>query len=166
MLINKNNLNGWALPEEAVGWIYKNIPEGSTVLELGSGTGTRELVKRYNVYSVEQNQRWLGLVPESNYIYGPIKSYPNNVPKSKGWFDDSIFDKLPKEYDLLIIDGPVCNDRCNFVNFYKRFRLDVPIVIDDTQRLVDREMAISISKLMNKKILEIKGHEKEMVILI
>lgn len=166
MEYNKQNLNGWALPEEAVEWIYKNIPKGSTILELGSGDGTKELVKYYKVYSVEENEKWLNVVPESTYIYGPIKSYSNNKPHTRGWFNDSVIEELPKEYDLLIIDGPTGNNRVNFLNFYEHFRNDVPIVIDDTQRGGDRLMAIEVAKLMNKEIIEIKGHEKEMMILV
>jgi hypothetical protein len=163
---DKKNLNGWALPEEAIEWIYNNIPEGSTILELGSGNGTKELVKRYKVYSVEENKKWLELVPETTYIYGSIKSYKNDKPHTRGWFDDSVIEKFPEKYDLLIIDGPTGNNRVNFLNFYEHFRNDVPIVIDDTQRGGDKLMAIEVSKLMNKKILEIKGHEKEMMILL
>jgi hypothetical protein len=48
MEYNKENLDGWAIPREAFEWIYENLPHGSTILELGSGNGTKELVKYYN----------------------------------------------------------------------------------------------------------------------
>lgn len=155
MEYNKKNLNGWALPEEAFEWILKNIPQGSTILELGSGSGTKELVKFYKVYSVEQNFVWVGKEPKSNYIYAPLVD---------GWYDEKMFKSLPKEYDLLIVDGPIGKDRGNFVKFCERFN-DVPFLIDDTQRTIDREMAFSVAKKLNKNVLEIKGHEKEFIIL-
>ena len=91
MEYNKRNLNGWALPEEAFEWIIKNIPHGSTIVELGSGSGTKELVKFYNVFSVEQNIEWVGKEPKTNYIYAPLKD---------GWYDESVFDKLPADYSF------------------------------------------------------------------
>jgi len=163
---NKNNLNGWALPEEAFEWIINNLPHGSTILELGSGNGTKELVKYYKVYSVEQDEKWMNLVPQSNYIYGSLKEYDYANNHSCCWYDDSILDKLPKEYDLLIIDGPVGNNRGNFIHFMDYFKKDVPYVIDDTNRDGDKKMALDVSEKLQKKIIEIKGWQKEMMILI
>ena len=37
---------GWMLPIEAFEWVEKNIPEGSTVLEFGSGDGSQRLADR------------------------------------------------------------------------------------------------------------------------
>jgi hypothetical protein len=162
MEYNKENLDGWAIPREAFEWIYENLPHGSTILELGSGNGTKELVKYYNVISIEQDQKWIGVVPESKYIYAPLKEYSHSC----SWFDDSCLNQLPTEYDLLIIDGPVGNNRGNFVHFMEHFKKDVPYVIDDTNRSGDMEMAIKIAEKSNKEILKIKGWQKEMIILI
>jgi hypothetical protein len=74
--------------------------------------------------------------------------------------------QLPTEYDLLIIDGPVGNNRGNFVHLMEHFKKDVPYVIDDTNRSGDMEMAIKIAEKSNKEILKIKGWQKEMIILI
>ena len=41
------------------------LPAGKTILELGSGNGTKELVKYYNVISIEENEKWVNVVPES-----------------------------------------------------------------------------------------------------
>ena len=164
MEYNKENLDGWAIPREAFEWIYENLPHGSTILELGSGDGTKELVKYYNVISIEQDQKWIGVVPESKYIYAPLKEY--KYSHSCSWFDDSCLNQLPTEYDLLIIDGPVGNNRGNFVHFMEHFKKDVPYVIDDTNRSGDMEMAIKIAEKSNKEILKIKGWQKEMIILI
>lgn len=166
MEYNKKHLNGWALPEEAFEWILNNIPEGSTILELGSGSGTKELVKFYNVYSVEQDQKWMGYEPKSNYIYAPLKSYPNNIQGSQGWYDEErLFAGIPDKYDLLIIDGPIAINRGNFINFCERFNVEVPFLIDDTQRKLDREMALEVAKKLNKSVTEVTGHQKKFIIL-
>lgn len=166
MEYNKENLDGWAIPREAFEWIYENLPHGSTILELGSGNGTKELVKYYNVISVEQDQKWVGVVPESKYIYAPLKEYVYANPHSCCWYDSSCLSELPTDYDLLIIDGPVGNNRGNFVHFSKFFKSDVPYVIDDTNRDGDKRMALQLAEELGKEVLEIKGWQKEMMILL
>lgn len=165
MKYNKTNLDGWAIPVEAFEWIYKNIPHGSTILELGSGNGTKELVKYYKVYSIEQNKEWVNKVPESNYIYAPLKHYDFATKGSCCWFDDKCIDELPEKYDLLIIDGPIGINRVNFLHFTDKFKKDIPYLIDDTNREKDKEMALEVAKKLNKEIIEIKGWQKEMFIL-
>jgi hypothetical protein len=165
MEYNVKNLDGWAIPKEAFEWIYNNLPHGSTILELGSGNGTKELVKYYNVISIEENEKWLDVVPESKYIYAPLKEYPFSNAHSCCWYDDSCLSELPDKYDLLIIDGPVGNNRSNFLHFMSFFKTNIPYVIDDTNRGGDREMAIKISKILNKEINEIEGWQKNMMIL-
>lgn len=157
MTYNKKNLNGWALPEEAFEWILNNIPHGSTILELGSGSGTKELVKFYNVYSVEQDSKWMGFEPKSKYIYAPLK---------EGWYDEEmLFPNMPESYSLLIVDGPIGNNRGNFTNFCERFDSGVPFLIDDTQRAIDKNMALEVAKKLNKSVTEVTGHQKKFIIL-
>lgn len=159
------NLDGWAIPREAFEWIYNNLPHGSTILELGSGNGTKELVKYYNVISIEQNADWLNYVPRSNYIYAPLKDYQLSDGNTVRWYDDSLFEKLPVHYDLLLIDGPIGVDRFNITYFIDRFKQNIPYAIDDTNREIDKNLAITLSNKLNKKIIDIKGWEKEMMIL-
>lgn len=166
MEYNKENLDGWAIPREAFEWIYENLPHGSTILELGSGNGTKELVKYYNVVSIEENEKWVDVVPESKYIYAPLMRYPYVNNHSCCWYDESCLLELPDNYDLLIIDGPVGNNRGNFIHFMDYFKKDVPYVIDDTNRGGDKEMALKVAEKLNKEIIEIKGHQKEIMILI
>ena len=68
-----SNLGGLAICQGVFSWIMSNLPEGSTILEFGSGRGTIELTKYYNVYSVEQDSKWLGLAEKAEYIHAPIK---------------------------------------------------------------------------------------------
>lgn len=137
--INYESFGGFTISKELFEWVDSNIPEGSIILELGSGYGTKELVKKYKVYSVEHDEQWLNLEPKSNYIYAPLKD---------GWFDVDVLSKeLPKKYDLLLIDGPPNIYRGNFINHYELFNNAKVIIVDDTHRENDSKIVeLIISK--------------------
>jgi hypothetical protein len=142
--VNYESFGGWSISKELFDWILSNLPKGSTILELGSGGGTKELVKFYNVYSVEHDIKWVDLVPESTYIHAPLVD---------GWYDVEILkDKLPKEYDLLLIDGPIGENRINIINHYDIFNKNIPIIIDDTNRENDKNMSLFLSEKFDKRI--------------
>jgi hypothetical protein len=166
MEINYKNLDGWSIPREVFEWIINNIPQNSSILELGSGNGTKELVKLYNVYSIEENIKWVNVVEGTTYIYAPIKPTTYMEPHTSGWYDLSCFEKIPNNYNAVIIDGPVGNNRINFIHFCDFFKPDVPYIIDDTQRSGDKIMALSLAKKMKKEIIEINGWQKKAIILI
>ena len=135
----------WTIPKELFDWIRQNLPDGKTILELGSGNGTNELRKHYTVYSIEHDPKWLK--PNNNYIYAPIVSYNGYF-----WYDISKLQNLP-EYDLLLVDGPTGTiGRRGFVNHRALFNLEVPIVIDDTQRKAEMAMAEDLSRILNCKL--------------
>jgi len=115
--VNYESFGGWAISKELFEWILENLPKGSTILELGSG---------------------------SNYIYAPLID---------GWYDVEILkNELPKHYDLLLVDGPVGENRINIINHYEMFKQNIPIIIDDTNRENDRNMSIFLSEKLDKKI--------------
>lgn len=151
------NLNGWAISTELFNWMLENIPKGSTILELGSGRGTSELVKHYNVYSVEHDDRWLNLVPLSNYIYAPIVD---------GWYDvNALEQQLPKEYDVLLIDGPPAEKRVGVLKYLHLFRTDVPIIVDDSNRKLDATIVSHLTSDGTKKTIVIKSKEKAATVI-
>ena len=137
------------ISDECQEFIKKTIPLGSNIIELGSGHGTRELVKNYKVYSIEQNKKWIGYVPESNYIYAPLKG---------NWYDpDIIKSNIPLKYSAILIDGPQGKGRMGFMENLSLFSLlnEVPIIIDDANRKITKEKLISqfqegINKLQHK----------------
>ena len=156
--MNKLNLNDFAISEEMYTWLQDNLPEGSIILEFGSGTGTIELTKRYTVYSVEQSEEFIGVAPLSNYIHAPLVG---------GWYDtDIVFKNMPKEYDLLLIDGPGgSNYRNNISKYWDRFNLEVPMIFDDTHRSKELTFAKETAERFNKKIEIIPGHQKSFALL-
>ena len=90
-------------------WLLDNLPRQSTILELGSGTGTIELCKYYKVYSIENYKNWLNIACKSTYIYAPLKRYRSDRPNIKPyeWFDiDRVKKGIPETYDCLLIDAP------------------------------------------------------------
>ena len=153
-----SNLGGWAICKGVFSWIRSNIPEGSTILEFGSGSGTIELTKYYNVYSVEQDPQWVGLAEKAEYIYAPIKD---------GWYDtDILFKNLPEKYDLILVDGPKgSGNRKGLANNWGLLNTDVPIIMDDTNRAEEFSFALESSKAINKKIEFLRGVGKNFAIL-
>lgn len=151
------NLDGWAISTELFNWMLENIPKGSTILELGSGRGTSELVKHYNVYSVEHDNRWLNLVPLSNYIHAPLVD---------GWYDVRILEQqLPKEYDVLLIDGPPAEKRVGILKHLHLFRRDVLIIVDDSHRKTDFSIVQHLTKDSKNKTLDIVSNEKKSTVI-
>ena len=163
--MNEKNLGGYAISIEMYYWILENLSKGSTILELGSGTGTVELAEYYNVFSIEHNKRWLNHA-KAKYIYAPIVSYrTKDVYK---WYDREIIKaKIPEKYDLLLVDGPNGSiGREGFVNNITLFNMNVPIIIDDTQRKKEADICDFIRVNYNKKVILIQGVDKQFTILL
>lgn len=155
--INYESFGDWAISKEMFDWIVKNFPENSVILELGSGTGTKELVKKYKVYSVEHNETWIGFEPKSNYIFSPLVD---------GWYDKKILKKeIPQEYDLLIIDGPPGGLRKNILKHLRLFKKDITIIVDDTNRTIDNGIALKIATKFKKQMITIESGNKRFSIL-
>jgi hypothetical protein len=87
---------------------------------------------------------------QSHYIHAPLVN---------GWFDTAILKtQLPRSYDLILVDGPVGSEpRAGFIKNIWLFNTNVPIIIDDTWREVERKMAIDLA-VMLKKDLYISEH--------
>ena len=154
-----SNLNNWAISNELFQWIKNNLPEGKTILEFGSGTGTIELTKYWKVYSVEQNKQWVGKAPLSNYIHAPLKNE---------WYDEEIvFNNIPKNYDLILIDGPAGSDfRGGIDKHFHKLKSDIPIILDDTHREKDKNHAIKLAKQLGKEWIELKGWQKNFIVIL
>ena len=159
--------HGYMISEELYRWILDNIPKGSTILELGSGDGTKMLSKFYHMISIEHNPKYQNL-HDSRYICASLKD---------NWFDVDVLKKeLPKkgEYDLILVDAPPAFNAHARLGFYHNrdlFDLSVPIIIDDTHREGERLLANSLfkvfnpdSKNINRGVVEVECSNKSFVV--
>ena len=160
--MNKENLNDWAISEELYQWIIDNLKANKTILELGSGSGTIELTKKYKVYSVEHNERWIGHAKDTNYIYAPIVQYSDYK-----WYSLVGLEVLKVlKYDLILVDGPPGNvGREGFLHNLHLFDTSVPIIIDDTNRISELMLAKDVAKKLNKKMIYFTGVGKNFIII-
>lgn len=137
------NFGGWSIAKELFDYILQILPEGKIILEFGSGWASGELSNHYTVYSIEHDKKWLNKY-NTNYIYAPIKS---------NWYDiDVLKEKLPQEYDLILVDGPPgAIGRGGFYTFADFFNLNVPIIFDDVHRTAELKLMMQFSKKLNRE---------------
>jgi len=161
--MSKRWLGGWSLSQGTFNVIRSILPDGKTILELGSGAGTQELAKHYTMYSIESNKKFVGKY-NSNYIYAPIVKYDNNYTAPEelpskdgntqiGWYDYKIVTaNLPPKYDLIFVDGPT--ERIGRGGFYKHlnlFNTSVPIVIDDVNRIGGKILLKKVAECIKRE---------------
>jgi len=137
-----------SISPELFGYIRELLPDGATILELGSGEGTGELSKFYKMYSIEHDRRWLNKY-QSRYIHAPLVD---------GWYDVEILrNHLPGDYDLILVDGPPAHNknlsrsRHGFYRNIGLFNTKVPIIIDDVHRKYDHEHLLRLGKRLGKE---------------
>lgn len=139
--------------------ILELIPNGSNILELGSGdVSTRLLSRHYNMFSIENNIDFIGKY-QSKYIHAPLAS---------GWYDiNAIKDKLPKHYELLLIDGPRGSRKTTVEDIQRSFNIDkCVIIVDDTNRSENKRLFTGLSNLFPHRQSEIIScHEKSFGII-
>ena len=132
---------GWTLPEKAFQWIEENIPFGSNIVELGSGYGSLRLSKNYQLWSIEHDEAWLNIC-SNIYIHAEISKFSVNGKEGEWYNAEKIKSALPNEYSLLIIDGPPSAiGRNGILSHLGIFNWNCYILVDDTHRLADRNIA-------------------------
>ena len=134
-------------------YIRENYKKGSTVLELGSGEGTKLLTSKFKVYSVENDPKYIGLT-ESNYIYTPLKSLLTCKGIEVGkWYDPIVLkDHLPKEYDVFIVDAPIGSiGRMGLINYVGLFNKNVEWIIDDVNRPTEFKLLEKLSLILGRE---------------
>ena len=141
----KKGMGFWSIDKFFYEYIRKNFPDGSILVELGSGKMSEEFSKHYTVYSIEHDPEWVGKY-NSNYIHAPIKDYGDYQ-----WYDrDEIEKHLPKDYDFLLIDGPPKKyGRKGFLHNLDLFKLDIPLLFDDTNRYREKKMMKQVAKKLD-----------------
>ncbi len=127
-------------------WIRETLPEGSTILELGSGWATGQFAEHYTMFSVEHSAKYLDKY-DSTYLHVPLKEHKqmaNHV--STKWYDADILKEKLKgvEYDLLLVDGPP-QTRSGFYKYMELFDESKIWVFDDMHRGIDRKVVVSVA---------------------
>ena len=124
----------WSIDKAVYDWMTEHLPEGKTILELGSGNSTQILATKWNVISVEENSKWVNKY-HNNYIHAPIKNDYYDI--------DILKEKLPQKYDLMLVDGPAYGNRNNMLKHLELFNLEASgcsiIIFDDVERPNDFE---------------------------
>lgn len=164
---NNNNFGSGSIEKELFEYIVKRFGDKNTILELGSGFGTGQLSLHFNMISIENDENWVGLY-DSDYIYAPLKHDGFDM-----WYDvDAVRNGLDgRQYDLILIDGPVAykknqrNRRKGFFRHIELFDTNVPLIFDDIDRMNDMEHFNMVSEFLgrNKKIM--RGNKKKFGIL-
>jgi len=122
--------------------MVRMVPSG-TLVELGSGAGTKYLAEFYTVYSIEHDRQWLHK-HSSIYIHAPIID---------GWYDLAPIKKnLPDEYGIILVDGPPgVIGRMGFCEHLDLFRYDVPMWFDDVERADDYKVLKCVAEKLGRK---------------
>jgi hypothetical protein len=142
------NFGGGAISRELYHYLKKVLPEGSTILELGSGKGTSKLARHWTMYSVEHDEKWIEKGFETTYIRAPLKEHKavKNHEGEDTWYDADILRPQLEgiEYDLLLVDGPP-QHRAGLIKYFDMFDSTAIIVFDDVNRRRDNAVMNSIA---------------------
>jgi hypothetical protein len=146
MHVEAPKLDDFALGRPVIDWIVANFPEGTGILELGSGAGSAHLARHFCVRSVEHDVRYLSLDPYVRYIHAPIVD---------GWYDPERLAAGIREFDyaLLIVDGPPGTiGRSKILDHLDLFELShVDVIVDDVQRDAEIELAWKLSTRLGRR---------------
>jgi hypothetical protein len=137
ILSTETSFGGNQISEPLFYYIQDNLPKGKTILELGSGWGTGQLMKFWNVWSIESDPKWFGKYSDT-YFKVPLKEHEpidGIEQKRNRWYDPDVLKECIKDlkYDLLLVDGPWGN-RAGIIKYLDLFDTTVPIIFDDVRK--------------------------------
>ena len=140
-------------------YVLQTFPDGSVILEFGSGFNTALLVAKFIVYTVEQDPKFLNLVPSAHYILAPIEN--------EGWYSvDVLKNELPEIYDLVIIDGPKGgHSRRGVLDHLDLLNTGVPWIFDDTNRSFDYKTMLKFCHMVGKEHSDFQTREKRFSVI-
>ena len=139
----------WMMPMAIHTWLSENIKEGSTILEFGSGHGSIELAKRYDLISIEHDKQWIG-ISESRYVHAPITDNPISQENNQvGWYETTSITEIVQEIPIsvFIIDGPPGDiGRHGILSIIDSLPKDAVFIIDDIHRNAEADLFQKLSQ--------------------
>ncbi len=144
-----DSFHGHSITKNLFDYILRVLPEGKTILELGSGWATGELAKHYTMYSIEHDEEYLGLY-DSTYLHVPLKDHKKLANhKSTVWYDPDVLKEKLKgiKYDLLLVDGPP-HTRSGHFKYMSIFDGDSIMVFDDYAREIEKKLVNSVASVI------------------
>ena len=139
----------WMMPIEIHAWLYENIKEGSTILEFGSGHGSIELAKRYDLISIEHDKQWIG-ISESRYVHALITDNPaSEEHNQEGWYETTPITEVVQEKTItvFIVDGPPGEiGRHGILSITDSLPKDAVFIIDDIHRSAESDLFQKLSQ--------------------
>lgn len=153
------NLSEWAVSEEVVDFLENNLKENCTIIEFGSGSGSIEIEKNFNLWSIEHNNLFLYKNTLQN-VYAPIKKYKKINPtlktdiKEYKWYNEETVENVMNKinYECILVDGPPgCIGREGFLHNLNKFNTNCLIIIDDVNRTEENKLLYDVSKKLSCK---------------
>lgn len=139
-------MGSWSIGNEIIDKISAKLPAEKQILELGSGSGTEELVKRWKVKSIEEDQNFVGKF-HNDYVHCSIVNE---------WYDPEPLKSLTLfDWDLLLIDGPAHGVRMKMMSNIElfNFRSGQIIILDDIERDDDYALMLSLESYLKDRFL-------------
>ncbi len=152
-MTNTPSFGNFSIGESLFDYLLGALPEGRTILELGSGWATGELAKHWEVVSVEHKEKYVKRLT-NRCIHAPLVEHKpiKNAVGPHEWYDRDIL--IPElkglKYDLLLVDGPPAGTREGIIKYISLFDPDVIMVFDDLQRKTDRRIINSVASKLGK----------------
>jgi hypothetical protein len=150
----------WSIDSEVPG-LLRDLGV-KTVLMLGSGLGCLGMCERFNfkVYSLEEDIEYVDAYPHENHhcFHAPLEFFLDYE-----WYDTEVVRKIPKDYDAIIIDGPISygKNRVGFSKWLPLFDTDVHMVFDDINREHEYKVALSVAKEVKRELVIKNVHRRK-----
>lgn len=138
----------WALCDGVLEAVFQLTTQQSSILEFGSGFGSKLISDHRTITCVEHNEKFVGQFDGVNYIHAPLVPIrPLGAFEDTQWYDsEKITACLPDEIDMIIIDGPPQNiGRSGILHNLDTFSRTPLWIIDDVHREEDQRLANYIS---------------------
>lgn len=151
--MSTHGFSDYSIDQSLLDYIGRVLPEGKTILELGSGAGTEQLLRFWKVISIEHDMEYVSKLT-NRCIYAPLTEHKEirNHSGPMKWYDRDILKSELEglEYDLLLVDGPPGKTRCGIVKYIELFDAEAIMVFDDLQRKSDRATLNSVAGKLKK----------------